>query len=137
MRNKRTRPYLNLEIFMSSNLNLEIFSRSNLNLEIFSSSNLNLEIFSRSNLNLEIFSSSNLNLEIFSSSNLNLLSTGLIKSTQRNWVLATNSNILIPISLQPGNGININTFKFKLFDLLDFIDWNICISPTFVPARRL
>ena len=35
---------------------------------------------------------------------------------ERNWVLATNSNFLIPISLQP-DGVNLWYFKLGLFDL--------------------
>ena len=39
--------------------------------------------------------------------------------------IATNSNILVPISFQPGNGINLDTSKLKLFDLIDFTGWTI------------
>jgi len=42
-------------------------------------------------------------------------------ATERNWVFATNLNVLIPISLQP-DGLNL---KLKLFDLTEFIVWNI------------
>ena len=43
---------------------------------------------------------------------------------QRNWVFATNSNFLIPISLQPG-GVGLWHFKLRLFDLTEFKVWNI------------
>ena len=39
--------------------------------------------------------------------------------------IATNSNILVPISFQPGNGINLDTSKLKRFDLIDFTGWTI------------
>ena len=39
---------------------------------------------------------------------------------QRNSVFDTNSNFLIPISIQP-NGVNLWYFKLRLFDLTDFI----------------
>ena len=41
-----------------------------------------------------------------------------------NWVFATNSNLLIPISLQP-DVVNLWYFKLRLFDLTEFIVWNI------------
>jgi len=41
-----------------------------------------------------------------------------------NCVFGTNSNILIPISLQP-NGIKLWYFKLRLFSLTEFIVWNI------------
>ena len=43
---------------------------------------------------------------------------------KRNWVFATNSNFLIPISRQPDGG-NPWYFKLRLFDLTEFIFWNI------------
>ena len=44
--------------------------------------------------------------------------------SKRNWVFATNSNSIIPISLQP-DGVDLWYFKLKLFGLKWFIDWNI------------
>ena len=46
------------------------------------------------------------------------------KLRQRNGVFATNSNFLIPISLQP-NGVHRWYFKLRLFDVTKFIVWNI------------
>ena len=43
---------------------------------------------------------------------------------KRNWVFATNSNFLIPISLQP-DGVGLWYFKLTLFDLKEIIVWNI------------
>ena len=43
---------------------------------------------------------------------------------QRNWVFVTNSNYLIPISLQ-SDDINLCYFKLRLLDLTEFIVWNI------------
>ena len=36
------------------------------------------------------------------------------------WVFATNSNIIIPVSLQP-NGVNLSYLEFQLFDLTKFL----------------
>jgi len=47
-----------------------------------------------------------------------------LKKIQRNWVFATNSNLLIPISLQP-DGANLWYFKLRLFYLKVLIVWNI------------
>ena len=47
-----------------------------------------------------------------------------IKLCQRNWVLDTNSIFVIPISIQP-NGVNLWYFKLRLFELTDFIVWNL------------
>ena len=47
-----------------------------------------------------------------------------VKNWQRNWVFATNSNCLILISWKP-NGGNPWYFKVRLFDLTEFIVWNI------------
>ena len=44
--------------------------------------------------------------------------------SKRNWVFATNSNSIIPISLQP-DGVDLWYFKLKLFGLKWFIVWNI------------
>ena len=44
--------------------------------------------------------------------------------TQRNWVFATNSYFQIPVSLQPFD-LNLWYFKLRLFDLTEFIIWNI------------
>ena len=43
---------------------------------------------------------------------------------QRNWVFATNLNVLILISMQP-YGVNLCYFKLILFYLTEFIVWNI------------
>ena len=43
---------------------------------------------------------------------------------QRNWVFATNSNMLIPMSLQP-DGVCLWYFKLRILDLTVFIVWNI------------
>ena len=43
---------------------------------------------------------------------------------QRNWVFVTNSNCLIPISLQ-SDDVNIWYFKLRFFILTEFIVWNI------------
>ena len=43
---------------------------------------------------------------------------------ERSWVFATNSNFLIPISVQPDDE-NLRHFKLRLFDLTEFIVWNI------------
>ena len=40
------------------------------------------------------------------------------------WVFATNSNFIIPIPVQP-YGVNSWYFKLRLFDLTEFILWNI------------
>ena len=45
-------------------------------------------------------------------------------SWQRNSVFATNSNFLIPISLQP-DVVNLWYFKLCMFDLTEFIFWHI------------
>ena len=45
-------------------------------------------------------------------------------TTILNWVFATNSDILIPISLQL-DGVNRWYFKLRIFDLMEFIVWNI------------
>ena len=42
----------------------------------------------------------------------------------RNWVFTINWNFLIPISLQP-DGEHLWYFKFRLFNLTEFIAWNI------------
>ena len=46
------------------------------------------------------------------------------KQTSRNWVFATNSNCLIPTSLQSG-GVTLWYFKLGLFNLAECIAWNI------------
>ena len=46
------------------------------------------------------------------------------KKTERNWVFVTNSNCLIPISLQ-SDYVNLWYFKLRLFGLTEFIVWNI------------
>ena len=43
---------------------------------------------------------------------------------QRNWVFATNSNFLSPISLQ-SDRVNLWYFKLWLFNIMEFIIWNI------------
>ena len=43
---------------------------------------------------------------------------------ERNWVFATNSDFVKPISLQ-SYGENLWYFKLTLFDLIAFIAWNI------------
>ena len=48
----------------------------------------------------------------------------------RNWVFATNSDFLIPISLKP-NVVNLWYFKLILFDLTELIVWNIKRSNVF------
>ena len=53
-----------------------------------------------------------------------LLSTGLIKIYPKELSSCTNSNILSPKFLQPGNGINLYYFWTKT-DLIEFIGWNI------------
>ena len=52
------------------------------------------------------------------------------KNEQRNWVFATNFNFLIPIFFKP-NGVNLWYFKLRLFDLTEFIIWNISGLTTF------
>ena len=47
-----------------------------------------------------------------------------VKNIKRNWVFATNSVFVNPISLQP-NGVSLWYFKLTLFDLIAFIVWNI------------
>ena len=42
---------------------------------------------------------------------------------QKNWILATNSAFVIPISLQP-NYVKLWYFKVRLFDLIKFIVGN-------------
>ena len=49
-----------------------------------------------------------------------LLSSFVLFINERNWVFATNSNLLIPISLQP-DGVGLYYFKLTLFDLTEFI----------------
>ena len=44
--------------------------------------------------------------------------------SENNWVFATNSEFIIPISLEP-NVINLWYFKLILFYLTEFIVWNI------------
>jgi len=44
-----------------------------------------------------------------------------------NWVLTTNSNFLISTSLQP-YAVNFWSFKLRLFDLTEFIVWNINVN---------
>ena len=46
------------------------------------------------------------------------------KICQRKWVFVTNSNALIPISLQ-SDDVNLWYFKLRLFGLTEFIFWNI------------
>ena len=55
-----------------------------------------------------------------------LISNNYIKKfkIQRNWVFATNSNFLIPKSVQP-NSVNLRYFKLRFFDPTEFIVWNI------------
>ena len=49
----------------------------------------------------------------------------LIKNIgERNWVFATNLNLRNFISLQPDD-VNLWHFKPRLFDLAEFIAWNI------------
>ena len=48
----------------------------------------------------------------------------LLFSPKRNWVFATNSKFIIPISLEP-NVVNLWYFKLTLFDLTEFIVWNV------------
>jgi len=43
---------------------------------------------------------------------------------QRNWVFVTNSNLLSPISLQ-SDRVNLWYFKLWLFNIMEFIIWNI------------
>ena len=43
---------------------------------------------------------------------------------QKNWVFATNSNALIPISLQH-DGVNLWYLKLRFFDQTKFVVWNI------------
>ena len=43
---------------------------------------------------------------------------------QKNWVFATNSNELIPISLQH-DGVNLWYLKLRFFDQTKFVVWNI------------
>ena len=43
---------------------------------------------------------------------------------QRNWVFATNSVFVKPISLQPDD-VNLWYFKLTLFDLIAFLVWNV------------
>ena len=45
------------------------------------------------------------------------------KNRLRNWVFATNSVFVKPISLQPYD-VNLWYFKLTLFDLIAFIVWN-------------
>ena len=45
-------------------------------------------------------------------------------SRQRNWIFATNSVFVKPISLQPYD-VNLWYFKLTLFDQIAFIVWNI------------
>ena len=47
---------------------------------------------------------------------------GLVQ--QKNWVFASNSDFLIPISLQT-DGVNPWYFKLRSFDLTEFVVWNI------------
>ena len=47
-----------------------------------------------------------------------------ISCTQRNWVFATNSHFLTPISLQ-SDSVNLWYFKLRLFELIELIVWNI------------
>ena len=53
-----------------------------------------------------------------------MLLVHLLFYSQRNWVFATNSVFVKPISLQPYD-VNIRYFKLTLFDLIAFIVWNI------------
>ena len=48
---------------------------------------------------------------------------------QRNWVFATYSYFLTPISLQP-DGVHLWYFKLRLFVLTKFMFWNIKRLPT-------
>ena len=48
----------------------------------------------------------------------------MIKFSKRNWVFATNSNFLIPISFQPYS-VNLWYFKFRFFYPTEFKVWNI------------
>ena len=48
----------------------------------------------------------------------------LLPQIQRNWVFATNSEFIMPISLEP-NVVNLWYLKLILFDLTDSIVWNI------------
>ena len=43
---------------------------------------------------------------------------------ERNWVFASDLNVLLPSSLQP-DGVNLCYFKLKILDLTEFIVWNI------------
>ena len=52
------------------------------------------------------------------------MSSFIQESDERNWVFATNSKFLIPISFHLGC-LNLWYFIFKLFDLAELIVWNI------------
>ena len=47
-----------------------------------------------------------------------------LKGMIKNWVFATNLNFLIPKSLHP-SVVNSWYFKHRLFDLTEYIVWNI------------
>ena len=53
---------------------------------------------------------------------LNMTMKGI--SAKRNWVFATNSEFITPISLEL-NVANLWYFRLTLFDLIEFIAWNI------------
>ena len=48
----------------------------------------------------------------------------LTPSSQKSWVLATNSDFLIPISFEP-YFVNLWYFKLVLFNLTEVIVWNV------------
>ena len=56
--------------------------------------------------------------------NCKLLNPASNLKPKKNRVLATNSSLLIPLSLQPGS-VNLWYFKLILFDPIEFIDLNI------------
>ena len=49
------------------------------------------------------------------------------KFVERNWVFATNSNLLIPLFLPP-DGVNLWYFKLRFFYLTKFIVWKTLIA---------
>ena len=68
--------------------------------------------------------SSNLGAPLYKISNFTFVA---FEFFQRNWFFVTNSNFLILASLQ-SDDVNLWYFKLRLFDLTEFIVWNIYIG---------
>ena len=63
-------------------------------------------------------------IKLFKFWRFELISPKMWKQEEIHWVFATNSEFIIPMYLEP-NVANLLYFKLTLFDLTEFIVWNI------------